>query len=285
MDKKVILCAGGDLRQSYMCDELCEYGKVYALGIDGTEHAVKINSLDELPCMADILVLPIMGGGTDLDIGSIRYELKYIAGHVKHGGLVVGGKLSAVHKRIFADMRLDAEDYFQRETLAVKNALLTAEGTLAAVLSMTAKTVYESRVLIIGYGRCGKACARLFKAVGAECAVSARKDTALAQAWADGINSFALCELKEKIGGFDVIINTVPAMVLDSEVLSAVRPGGSIIDISSEPGGVDFGVAKTLGINAVHALGLPAKTAPESAGKLIAQTIVDIMKERGHGEC
>ena len=46
-----------------------------------------------------------------------------------------------------------------------------------------------STVLVIGYGRVAKACAKLFRAVGADVTISARKLSALAEAEGAGYHS------------------------------------------------------------------------------------------------
>ena len=51
--------------------------------------------------------------------------------------------------------------------------------------------------------------------------------------------------------------------------------------IASLPGGTDFDAADALGIRAEHALALPGKCAPDTAGALIAQTVLTILQERG----
>ena len=59
-------------------------------------------------------------------------------------------------------------------------------------------------------------------------------------------------------------------------------PGGAlIIDLASLPGGTDFAAAEELGLHAEHALALPGRCAPQTAGALIAQTVLTILEERG----
>lgn len=57
--------------------------------------------------------------------------------------------------------------------------------------------------------------------------------------------------------------------------------GALVIDLASLPGGTDFDAAEALGIRAEHALALPGKCAPDTAGALIAQTVLTILQERG----
>ena len=63
-----------------------------------------------------------------------------------------------------------------------------------------------------------------------------------------------------------MIFNTVPALVLPDAPADALK-----IDLASKPG---IG-----GTDVLWARGLPGKFAPESAGKLIAQTVLRLLKE------
>ena len=69
--------------------------------------------------------------------------------------------------------------------------------------------------------------------------------------------------------------------VLDRQTLEQARPDTVIIDLASKPGGVDFEAAKELGLNVIWALSLPGKVAPITAGKIITDTILNIIGELG----
>ena len=83
---------------------------------------------------------------------------------------------------------------------------------------------------------------------------------------------------------FDAVINTVPAPVLPRALLQQLPGGALIIDLASLPGGTDFSAAEELGLRAEHALALPGRCAPQTAGALIAQTVLAILEERDPDE-
>lgn len=60
--------------------------------------------------------------------------------------------------------------------------------------------------------------------------------------------------------------------------------GALIIDLASLPGGTDFAAAEELGLHTEHALALPGRCAPQTAGALIAQTVLAILEERDPDE-
>ena len=86
--------------------------------------------------------------------------------------------------------------------------------------------------------------------------------------------------LKGRLSGFDVVFNTVPAVILTRELLSELPEHCVIIDIASMPGGVDFAAARTLSRKAIHALSLPGKVAPITAGRAIRDVLYIILNER-----
>ena len=84
--------------------------------------------------------------------------------------------------------------------------------------------------------------------------VAARKWEDLAWIEAAGYTAEHTGELEGWLCGYDLIVNTVPARVLDEGALRDLKPGCLIIDLASKPGGVDFEAARTLGVRAIWAL-------------------------------
>ena len=73
----------------------------------------------------------------------------------------------------------------------------------------------------------------------------------------------------------------VGASVLGASVLEKLPPASLIVDLASRPGGTDFAAAAALGHTALHALSLPGKCAPETAGEFVARAVLGILAERG----
>ena len=86
----------------------------------------------------------------------------------------------------------------------------------------------------------------------------------------------------EKLGGVifeqDIVFNTVPVLLIGEKELSEARKNTLFIDLSSKPGGIDFELAKKAGLKVLWLLSLPGKTAPETAGKIIADTVINILE-------
>ncbi|MCT9846916.1 hypothetical protein N7563_22945, partial [Leclercia adecarboxylata ATCC 23216 = NBRC 102595] len=52
-----------------------------------------------------------------------------------------------------------------------------------------------------------------------------------------------------------------------------------IIDLASKPGGTDFRYAEKRGIKAILAPGLPGIVAPKTAGQIVANVLVNLLKD------
>ena len=161
------------------------------------------------------------------------------------------------------------------------NAVPTAEGAIECAMANTPFTLNESRCMVIGYGRIGKLLSQKLRALGANVTATARRHSDIAWIKSHGFDACRTQELAEKIGECDIIFNTVPHCVLDFKALSVTKPNVLIIDLASRPGGVDFETAKELERRVIWALSLPGKVAPYTAGRIIKDTIMNIIEELG----
>lgn len=114
---------------------------------------------------------------------------------------------------------------------------------------------------------------RLLKSIFCKVLVSEKDKTRGADAFvlADGIVSEA--ELTDAVGNVDFIFNTVPERILSEERLRHVGKNTWILDIASAPGGVDYGAAEALSVNAILLPGLPGRYAPASSAEILADFI------------
>ena len=161
------------------------------------------------------------------------------------------------------------------------DAVPTAEGAIQIALEELPITLQGARVLVIGYGRLGRTLAPRLAGLGARVSVSAHLRADLAWIEAEGYGVEHTGQLKGWLCGYDLVVNTVPARVLDEETLRDLKPGCLVIDLASKPGGVDFEAARRLGVRAIWALSLPGKTAPVTAGRAIRTAIYNILNELG----
>lgn len=282
------LVVGGDLRQIYTASALSENFKVYAAGFDNNvslpQRIISVGSSLDLPEKADYVILPLPATLNSIFVNTPfcrnNIPLTSLTSVLKDDGLVLGGKLDAATIKIFNKCGIEAIDYFDREELNVLNAVPTAEGAIQIAMEEMASTIFGQRVLITGHGRISKVLIKILNGMGAEVTVTARKYSDLAWAEIYGCHGIHTSSLKDCIRNFSLIINTVPAVILNEDILKEASAESLLIDLASKPGGVDFDTARRLGLKVVWALSLPGKVAPVSSGEIIASTILNILKER-----
>lgn len=199
---------------------------------------------------------------------------------ISPGISVFCGKPSPAFVKLAMQKNICIYDYFEREELTLKNAMITAEGAIQTAMQETPYTINGSNCLVIGYGRIGKMLSRLLAGLDARVTCSARKQSDLALIECNGLNAVKTENIVETIQSYDIIFNTVPQCVLPESVLCFVRPDSLIIDLASKPGGLDLTLANKFGLKVIWATALPGKTAPETSGKIIADTIFNIISEQ-----
>lgn len=169
------------------------------------------------------------------------------------------------------------------DEIAILNSIPTAEGGIQLAMEQLPITIHGSNCLVVGFGRCGMTLARSLAALGAKVAVASRNLSDLARVVEMGLQPIPLPEMFSQVE-FDVIFNTVPALVLTKQYLKKLRRSVLIIDIAASPGGVDYNVANDLGIKAILALSLPGKVAPLTAGKILSDCIPRLLNDLLGGE-
>lgn len=277
---------GGDRRQVYLAESLVRNGyEVNTYGFEKTAfHSdVKKSSLDEISdqCSIVILPLPVTLDGTTLkaDYAALPIPLNDDFAEKMRGKRVFGGMTSRLYPTSEIWKEINVEDYGAREEFAIRNAGPTAEGAAAIAMNEYPGTIGGSRCLIAGFGRVGKALAHLLRGMGAHVFVAARKPADLAWIQTLGYHPVPM----EELGGsdsYDMIFNTVPAMLFTRHILSELRGCALLVDLASAPGGVDFEAAEKIGIKALLAPSLPGVVAPKTAGEIIRETVCRMIGEQ-----
>ena len=203
-----------------------------------------------------------------------------VISYIKPSAYIFGGMHKEYIQKEAETKGIKCFDYFLREELTLKNALVTAEGALQTAMTETPHTIHSSKCLVIGYGRIGKMLSDILKKLGATVTCSARKESDLALIECNAMEAVNTSLIGKSIGRFDIIFNTVPFSILEEKNLASVRHDALIIDLASKPGGVDFESARKLGLKVIWATSLPGKVAPETSGKIISDTVFNILNEQ-----
>lgn len=265
---ETITVLGEDRRQYWVAKYLAAAGhKVNTFGVPGLEDTRL--TLAWTAADSTVAVLPMPAADKD---GNIRLsanrslDSRLLSVLLPQGIRLFGGMLPDY---------LPGTDYGRAESVTAANAIPTAEGAIQRAMELLPITLWNSRCLVIGFGRIGKVLAHRLRGLGAEVTVCARKDGDLAMIRSYGYRSDLTGRYEHDPAQYDCIFNTVPAMVLPQAQLSRTRPDCLLIDLASRPGGLDFEACAHLPRQAVHALSLPGQVAPATAGKIISDYILE----------
>ncbi len=283
--KEKILIAGGDLRQLYCCSKLSELYDTSVFGFDRKAVPDGLNvkiadlcSLYEESC--DYLVLPVKPCNQDFTLyapfsDASPVQLSDILDCVKEGGAVLEGKKAEAVKKQFP--HLNFISYLNREDFQLLNAIPSAEGAVFTAMKELDLTLSGLPVLVVGMGRIGTALVNILKGFGADITVAVRSSEGFAKARLAGVKACYISHIDRR---YRLVFNTAPALVFGSELLEKFSSDTLFIDLASEPGGIDFDSARRLGLKTIHALGLPGKKSPVTAGEITAETVMNIIAER-----
>lgn len=282
MAKKVAVI-GGDMRQVSAARHLQQNGfDVCLFGFNKEtlyKDAVLESTFEDALSGAKIVLLGLPASDEEAINCTPCVSIDAFVLALDEDAVVTGGKLSPALKKALEAKGTLYVDYLEREEFAVLNAVPTAEGAIEIAMRHLPRTLNGMKVLVVGYGRIGKVLAKMLAALGAHVTCSARKYSDLAWIRVYGYTPIATNRIAETAHEYPLIFNNVPHMIFDKSLLKTLRGDALIIDLASTPGGVDFDAAKKLGINVIWALALPGKAAPDSAGEIIADTVMNIVNE------
>ncbi len=279
---------GGDLRIIFLSKILAkDTYNIYTYGLENANFAnsniIKCATLEEMCKFCDIIISSIPFSKNGIYINSpfsiktinIDETLKILSNKRLIAGSIDKEILEKANKN-----KVDIIDLMADERLTILNAIPTVEGALQIAMENTEITIHNSRCLVLGFGRIGKLLSKNLKELGANVSCMARKDKDLTWIKSYGYKDIYIDDLSKNLNGYDIIFNTIPALILDDNKLKILKEQNSnavIIDLASNPGGVDFKKAKEYDIKVIQALGLPGKVAPYTAAKYIKETLEKIL--------
>ena len=195
-----------------------------------------------------------MGGNIDTLLSSLPKDI-----------IIWGGNLNCPATEDYQTV-----DFLKDELYLAQNAAITADCALQVAAPLLTATWQDSPSLVIGWGRIGKCLGRLLRAIGSDVTIASRNPAARAALQSMGYRAVSLQDLKENISRYCIVFNTAPEMMISEEEARQWR-NCIKIDLASQKG---IG-----GEDVIWARGLPGIHAPESSGKLIAETFIRLWKE------
>lgn len=287
--KEKIAVIGGDLRSVKLAkmlakdeNEIYVYGLEKAEDMKDAENIIKCESVKKAVEKAEIVIgpIPFSSNGTIINAPYSNNEITIRElMHNIHTQILIAGGIQPEVYLMTNNEYIEIIDIMKREELAVLNTIATAEGTIQIAIENTNTILHGSNCLILGFGRIGKVLARKLVGLSVNVTCAARKDDDIAWIQAYGYKSLNINELGEELNQYDIIINTVPHIVLNEKRLEYVRNDVLLIDLASNPGGIDKKSVKDKKLKFIWALSLPGKVAPITSAEFIKNTIYNIIKK------
>ncbi|GBF34194.1 dipicolinate synthase subunit A [Desulfocucumis palustris] len=279
---------GGDARETILAERLAALGatvRVVGLPVNKKENIILCRNPAEGLEGVDAVILPVPGINDQGRLYTAYPDRPLILSEEMLASLSPGtpvfvGVAKPLLKKMAAGAGVTLIEIMEIDEVAILNSIPSAEGAVQIAMEKTPITIHGSKSVVLGFGRTAVTLARMLKALGAKTTVVARNTAARARAAEMGLEAVDFAALPGVLGSAEIIFNTVPFMVLDEEVLNLIPREALIIDIASVPGGTDFSAAKKLGLTAIHALGLPGKVAPKTAGNILAGVVPRLLAER-----
>lgn len=280
-----ITIIGGDLRIIKLSEMLVNEGaQVYTYGLENADNieTKKCKSLEDAINYADIILGPIPfssnGDVVNSPFSKEKIKVQDLI-NLSKGKILIAGSIKQDIYELAESVGVKVVDIMKREELSVLNAISTAEGAIKIAIEETPKNIHGSNVLVMGFGRIGKVLSHMLNGLGAKVSCEARKNSDLAWIKAYGYDAIPIAELNDNLYKFDIIINTIPYILLDRDALEHVKEDALIIDLASNPGGVDRNAVKEKQIKFVWALSLPGKISPVTSAEFIKETLFNVVKE------
>ena len=287
MPKYDIAIIGGDSRTAYMAPCLAKKGfHVICCNTVSVPYSRHLKSkIHETSRLRECLdTSPVVVCGIPLSKGEHIYCAKEAADFeipvaefqrcIHKNQTIFAGVIPEPFRAVCEEREICCHDFMHDEPLSILNAVSTAEGAILEALLHKSTVLHKSSCLVTGFGRCGKMIADRLKGLCACVTVCSESETELALALSLGFHVLPLSKLPQMTGRYEYIFNTIPACVLNRNILEHVSKECLIIDIASNRTGADYEAAKQLNINLRYCSGLPGKYAGKSCAKQLSEYVI-----------
>lgn len=305
---------GGDMRQVYLAEELaldanvCHYALcelpeksccydtdasavIKAASWEAAEVSplTEASSLEEICRASSCIICPIPFSRDGVYINHCfhtnqsAYEeplsMDLLLSNLQSDQFFFAGCIPEYFNKEATEKGVQVVDLMQNSSLAFFNSIATTEGAICEAIKRSPVNLHQSSCAVLGYGKCGHTIVQYLHGMFCYLYVAADQEEERAQAAILADRTGSLKAFGECAEEFDFIFNTIPSVVIDSELLKKLKNTATIIDIASAPGGVDYTAAQKLGVNATFCPGLPGKYAPYSSAKAMKKTIRRIQEQ------
>ena len=279
MKEDIITILGGDTRQIALVKQLKNKG--YYVNSYGLSENEDKNNLKIFLKNSQIVIfpMPVSKNGEDLYTNLATKKVKLIEINREkflNNKIIFTPGLKSDELESLKIEKNNTIFKYCTEDFLVKNAYLTAKATIKIIKENIGLDLKNKKILICGFGRLGKELTKILKDNNQNLLVSARNEADLKKIKSLSIKYVNTNKIEET-SDHDIIINTIPSLIFSENILKKTAKNALLIDLASNPGGVDKKAVKKLATNYIHALGLPGKFYPEESAKIIKDKILKTM--------
>lgn len=276
---------GGDSRNAYLAKKLQEEGalvNVYGMSKYKGEKIQESASLEEAIQGVDFVIgaTPCSNDRETLNapFAEKSIEMKTLFEAMTSKQLFFAGRIGEGLQELAMEYNIKTHDLLEREEMAIFNAIPTAEGAIKIAIEETDITLHDSKVMVIGFGRIGKILCKILAGFSAHVYIVVNRASAYAEAKSQGYQAVMLEEMNRLLPEMNMIMNTVPKVLLNRWNLHLIQKNCFILDLASKPFGIDYECSKNLDLKVLWAPSLPGKIAANTAADYIKQSIDRIIR-------
>lgn len=286
MEISSVTVLGGDLRQCYTAEYLHSLG--WEVMCYHTPNFPYSSGITQVDCLAqafedsDLILTPtpLTRDNTTLFQAEIYppCPLGDIWEMLNPAHNFAAFSLSTTHQKLLETIGCSVLTFSRIPFFQNQNALLTAEGLLSEVIRCTPFALSSANLLLLGYGCCGTAIGKLFLPLCNNIFLLEQDEEKQKDAQKKGISPLDKKDFSCVLPKCRLIINTIPAPVLELTELSQMHSSCHIFDIASAPFGFPADTTKKCLLPYFRIPGIPGRFSPVTAGEIIGRTIERMTK-------
>lgn len=204
-------------------------------------------------------------------------SIRSFLGMLTSSHIIIGGNLPKGVISYCTYHGMKYYDVMSSASFVVQNARLTAEGLLIPLLSKTSFSICDCRVLLTGYGNCGREIADILQLFTNEIYIYDTDPSAVKTARSNHFKTVCEKELRDRnhrIHQVNTIINTSPVNPFHNQIWESFPDRCMIFNIGSFSLKLPFPLSDRV----IDCPGIPGKYAPKTAGNIIAKQICSHFK-------
>lgn len=277
-----ITILGGDLRQCYAAEYLLQAGwQVTCFHTPDFPWSAEISFADSISqalAASDLILMPAPLSKDGLHLFQTCSDPSPCL-LTELWSALPPGKILAVHnlpketEQELTKKGCPIFSFSQSPVFSTENALLTAEGLLAEVVRYTPFSLSSANVLLLGYGRCGSAIGTLLHPICRSLSLLEQDEQKRSQAEKKGLCPVASEDFPKVLPTCSLVINTIPAQILEPGQIQLLSDDCHIFDIASAPFGFPADLTEQYLLPYFRLPGLPGRFSPITSGQLIGKII------------